>query len=199
MVKISKELFQFYVMIRHCVILLFFASQIFCTWLLIPSAWSTEHFLSKGQHDAVPSLSLLVSKYLTADSQGQGKIKDQIFSHPQANLKAVTTIIKNGAEYGKEPVGIQVDQEIRVQGRNYHYGLYVPSSYDPARAYSLIMCLHGAGFTGDSYLQRWETRLTDQYILACPTISMGAWWSRSAEELVLATIKTIRARVSYRP
>jgi predicted esterase len=69
--------------------------------------------------------------------------------------------------------------------------LYVPANYRPEHRYGLVICLHGTGFTGDSYLERWQTRLGDAYILACPTFTHGNWWTRSAEDLVLATMRAI--------
>jgi predicted esterase len=98
-----------------------------------------------------------------------------------------------------QPVGLQPNTPIRVRERTFHYGLYVPPSYDPAKAYALVICLHGAGFTGDAYLERWQTRLGNDYILACPTSPQGAWWTREAAELVLATMQDVQARYRVDP
>jgi pimeloyl-ACP methyl ester carboxylesterase len=51
------------------------------------------------------------------------------------------------------------------------------------------VCLHGFGFTGKEYLERWRARLGEDYLLACPTYPSGAWFTRRAEELVLETIR----------
>jgi predicted esterase len=83
---------------------------------------------------------------------------------------------------------------VMVGERSYRYGLSVPQSYRPSQAYGLVICLHGAGFTGDAYLERWQPRLGNDYILACPTYLPGTWWTRQAEELVLATIRSVQAR-----
>ncbi|MDC4223447.1 MAG: hypothetical protein MPW15_04250 [Candidatus Manganitrophus sp.] len=66
---------------------------------------------------------------------------------------------------------------LKLKGEPADYALYVPESYDPATAYPLIVCLHGAGFTGDSYLERWQARLGEKTVLACPTMMGGAWWT----------------------
>jgi pimeloyl-ACP methyl ester carboxylesterase len=63
----------------------------------------------------------------------------------------------------------------------------------------LVICLHGAGFTGDVYLERWQSRLGDDYLLACPTYPSGAWFTRRAEELVLATIQHVRRHYHVDP
>jgi dienelactone hydrolase len=56
-----------------------------------------------------------------------------------------------------------------------------------------VICLHGAGFTGDAYLERWQTRLNEQYILACPTLPQGNWWTREAADVVLATLHAVQS------
>lgn len=98
-----------------------------------------------------------------------------------------------------EPVGMQAGRPVRVGDRTYSFGLYVPPSYQPTKDYGLIICLHGAGFTGDAYLDRWQTRLGSEYILACPTLRQGTWWTREAEELVLATIRAVQHQYRIDP
>jgi predicted esterase len=71
------------------------------------------------------------------------------------------------------------------------YGLYVPETYGPSRKYPLIICLHGAGFDGDTYLDRWQPRLGEDYLLACPTLGDGSWWPREGEELVLTVLSKL--------
>ena len=83
--------------------------------------------------------------------------------------------------------------------KTFSYGLFVPPAHDPEVALPLVVCLHGAGFTGDSYLERWATRLGEWSILACPTTMAGTWWTRPSEELVLATIEAVRARYRIDP
>ncbi|TLY14343.1 MAG: hypothetical protein E6K69_07925, partial [Nitrospirae bacterium] len=123
----------------------------------------------------------------------------EILGNPQADLTSVETIIRTGPRYETRPVGMQAGVPLRVRNRTYRYGLYVPQSYRPTKDYALVVCLHGAGFTGDTYLERWQTRLGDGYILACPTLVQGAWWTRQAEELVLATIRAVQARYRIDP
>lgn len=145
-------------------------------------------------------LRTLIQDYLAADDQAQpAGLLQQILHHPQADLETVEDLLKAGRSYGMEPVGPQPGTPVTVGGQSYHYGLYVPSSYQPTRDYALVVCLHGAGFTGDSYLERWQARLGEDYILACPTYLRGAWWTRQAEELVLATVRAVQARYRIDP
>ena len=163
---------------------------------LIPDrlSWSIEPLLAGGVKTESKSLPSLVRQYLQADPKSQGELKERILSHPDANLEKLQDIIQAGRKYEKMPVGVLPSQSIQVKGQAYSYGLYVPQSYDPSTNFPLIICLHGAGFTGDSYLERWVPRLGQNYILVCPTISMGAWWTRQAEDLVLATLDAVRSR-----
>ena len=158
------------------------------------SAWSTDPQLVGAVNTDANPLASLVQQYLQADSKTQDELKDLILSRPDANLEVITDIIQAGTVYAKMPVGILPSQPIRVKRQTYEYGLYVPQTYDPSFSFALIICLHGAGFSGDSYLERWVPRLKQGYILACPTISMGAWWTRQGEDLVLATLHAVRSR-----
>ena len=180
--------------ILHCII-----GLLSCLCLSAPFSWSARQSLTDQTTSDAQSLAQLVQQFLKADSNSQEGLKDRILVHPNANLETITEIIKAEPMFTKEPVGIQRSQTVNVHGRRHQYGLYVPSSYDPMVAYSLVVCLHGAGFTGDSYLERWVPRLKKRYILVCPTISMGTWWTRQAEELVLTTIRTVRSRYHIDP
>jgi predicted esterase len=164
-----------------------------------PSAWSTEPQAGGEVNTDTNSLASLVQQYLQADSKTQEELKKLILSHPDGKLEEITDIIQAGIEYDNKPVGILPSQRIRVKGEPYEYGLYVPQSYDPSTSFPLIICLHGAGFSGDSYLERWVPRLKQGYILACPTISMGAWWTRQGEDLVLATLHAVRSQYHIDP
>ena len=171
----------------------------FTVCCFLPFSVSASPILLHQTQSDTESLTQLVRQFLSADANSKKDIKEQILAHPEANLESITKIVKTGTPFSKEPVGVLPHQPIQVRGHGYRYGLYVPSTYDPAIPHSLVVCLHGAGFTGDSYLRRWVPRLKDRFILVCPTISMGAWWTRQGEDLVLATIQTIRARYHIDP
>ncbi|RMH31042.1 MAG: hypothetical protein D6690_17665 [Nitrospirae bacterium] len=162
--------------------------------LLTSSSWATDLTIGEQRKNEL-SLPELVQRFVNAEDADEGRVlAKRIAVHPEATVEAVSLLLQGARRYAKMPVGIQPDQPIRVQGRVYRYGLFVPPFYDPSRSYGLIVCLHGAGFTGDSYLKRWVPRLKGDYLLACPTMSDGAWWTRQAEELVLATVAAVRSR-----
>lgn len=146
------------------------------------------------------SLAALVAHYLAVEDRGRAEsVLQTILAHPDATPERVSRLLKQRRTYDAAPVGMLPTQPIRVRGRTFSYGLFVPTSYDPAAALPLVICLHGAGFTGDAYLERWVARLGESFLLACPTIRMGTWWTRLGEELVLGTIQAVRTRYRVDP
>ena len=160
-----------------------------------PSGPATVQLQESGS-----SLATLVMEYLTVeDREEAGSSLQAILVHPQASLERVNEVLQESRTYDAAPVGMLPNQPVQVRGKTLSYGLFVPPSYDPEVALPLVVCLHGAGFTGDSYLERWATRLGEWSILACPTTMAGTWWTRPSEELVLATLKTVRAQYRIDP
>ncbi len=147
-----------------------------------------------------PSLDSLVLTYLQGSSE-QSSVEQQeaIRNHPMSTMTSLASAIRQAPQYDVAPVGALSRQVINIRGREATFSLYVPPSYRPEKAFPLILCLHGAGFTGEAYLERWVPRLDDRYILVCPTISMGMWWTRFAEELVLATLREVQRRYHIDP
>lgn len=150
------------------------------------------------QGSAAPAratLAPLVHEYvMTGDRERAGTLLRAIRQEPGATVETVGAILREGPRYAPRPIGSLPGQPVESRGRPHTFGLYVPASYTPEQAYPLVLCLHGAGFTGDAYLERWQPRLGDRYILACPTLLRGDWWTRTAEHLVLATLRTVAAQ-----
>ncbi len=146
------------------------------------------------------ALATLVEHYLAAEDRARAEsLLQAILDHPDARPERVSRLLQESRTYETAPVGVLPNRPIRVRGKTFSYGLFVPPSYDHEVALPLVVCLHGAGFTGDSYLERWTARLGESSILACPTVRMGAWWTRLGEELVLGTIQAVRARYRIDP
>ncbi len=173
-----------------------FLQTVVCSALLLvgPSMYSLATDEQRPSSNKI-SLEHLVNEYMQEQDSGQAKdlILD-ILGHPHASVEKITSIIRKPKQYHSAPVGLQPSQVIEVHGLDRAYGLFVPPTYRTDKALPLVICLHGAGFTGDAYLDRWAPRLGEDYILACPTLSMGAWWTRLGEDLVLATIRAVQAR-----
>ncbi len=159
---------------------LFFVGMVFSVMFFFPNASESSPLAS------------LVREYVQADSaESSQEILRTILKHSNANLQTISGVIRDIPQYSNAPVGAQPERTVRVRGEEASLALYVPPSYSPDQAYPLIVCLHGAGFTGASYLDRWVPRLEDRYILACPTMSMGAWWTGFAEHLVLESSNSV--------
>lgn len=146
------------------------------------------------------SLASLVHQFLDAgDGDEAEHLLQGILSDEQASIEAVSYIIRGGRTYQSRPTGMLPSEQIVVRGRTYPLSLFVPASYRPAKHYALLVCLHGYGFTGEAYLERWRARLGEDYLLACPTYPSGAWFTRRAEEVVLETIREVRRRYHIDP
>ena len=146
------------------------------------------------------SLAALVNEYVDrSEGEKANALLADILKHPQTDMSIVESTLQNGKTYTPQPVGVQPGVPVAVRGRTFRYGLYVPLNYESSQSYALVICLHGAGFTGDAYLERWQTRLGEKYILACPTLPQGNWWTREAAEVVLATLHAVQARYHIDP
>jgi dienelactone hydrolase len=149
---------------------------------------------------ASESLASQIFRYLdTTNGEEADRLLREIRLHPDASVEQVTRIIQTERIYDTQPIGTLPDERVQIQGRVYPLALSIPLTYQPSKGYGLVVCLHGAGFTGDVYLERWQARLGDEYILACPTYAVGAWFTRQAEDLVLATIQQVRTRYHVDP
>ncbi len=163
-------------------------------------SWNPGVSLAHGPIDEPEHLAPLVLQYLdTTDSEEADRLLKLITTHPNATIHEVTDIIQAGRVYGRQPTGTFPDQQILVRGQAYSLSMVIPPSYDPAEQIGLVVCLHGAGFDGETYLERWQSRLGNRYILACPTYPYGAWFTKKAEELVVATIHDLRRRYHIDP
>ncbi|MGZ8381646.1 MAG: hypothetical protein ACXW4C_08320, partial [Nitrospira sp.] len=127
----------------------------------------------------IKSLASLVLQFLdTPDSNEAGQLLQQILSDQRGSLETVSQIIRAERTYQNQPVGNLPREQIAVRGQTYPLSLFIPPTYQASRAYALVVCLHGFGFTGEEYLERWRTRLGEDYLLACPTYPSGAWFTR---------------------
>lgn len=129
-----------------------------------------------------------VTSYLyKTDPQEATRLLEKLLDYP---IPELLKTLKTPRNYPVAQTGRLPEQTILVNGEE-NVGLYVPKNYQPAQAYPLIICLHGAGFDGDSYLDRWQPRLGKRYLLACPSFEAAAWWTPEAEELVLAVLREV--------
>jgi len=135
-----------------------------------------------------PELIQQVREYLYANDQEADRLLSILSDRPIEKLEPALRKVLEGSFQKSVPTGKLTSQPIRVATEEMSYGLYVPVTYEPSRQYPMIICLHGAAFDGDTYLDRWQPRLGEDYILACPTLEESDWWTREGEALVLAVL-----------
>jgi predicted esterase len=155
----------------------------------------TNSSIAEAPAPAAKSLASLVVQYIeTHDSDEAGQLLQRILSDERASVGTVSHIIRTERTYQSQPLGNLADEQIVIRGQAYRLSLFIPPTYQASKAYPLVVCLHGFGFTGEEYLERWRARLGEDYLLVCPTYPSGAWFTRRAEELVLETIRQIERR-----
>lgn len=136
-----------------------------------------------------------IEKYIsTRDDKEADEILEHILSHPILNIDQILIQLKRWKRYEEEKKGALIDQKATIGSSEIRYALYVPEGYSPQIAYPLIVCLHGAGFDGNRYLERWSTRLGESYIILCPSVEGGVWWTDEAAVQVISLIQDIKAR-----
>lgn len=177
--------------------------MIVARWMVILSAFLTgsgAFSFAESSAQSAGSLASLVHQFLEAGDRDEAeRLLQGILSDEQASIESVSHIIREGRTYRSQPIGALPSEQIVVRGQTYPLSLFVPASYETEKSHALIVCLHGYGFTGEEYLERWRTRLGEEYLLACPTYPSGAWFTRRAEEVVLETIREVRRRYHIDP
>jgi predicted esterase len=156
--------------------------------IVLHSCRSVQIFPEAGTS---PELIKQVQNYLYGDDQEADRLLSTLSDRPIEELESALRRVLDGPFQKSVPTGKLISQPIHVGTEKMGYGLYVPATYEPSRRYPLIICLHGAGFDGDTYLDRWQPRLGEDYILACPTLGEGDWWTREGEALVLAVLSEV--------
>jgi len=122
------------------------------------------------------------------------RLKESGISHDtiKTHLRA-SAIVRGG------PTGLFLGVPVKHMGKELTYSLYVPGSAQGEQPLPMIVILHGMGGRGDLTLQSWRKRLNDEFIILCPSYPIGAWWTLSAEELVLQLIRETKMRVPVDP
>ncbi|OQW34246.1 MAG: hypothetical protein A4E19_01950 [Nitrospira sp. SG-bin1] len=153
--------------------------------------------------DSTPPVTDVASRILqyldASDGDEAERLLQGILSDRSASVETVSQTIKAERIYQSQPLGHLPDEQIVSRGQTYGLSLFIPPTYRTSKAYALVVCLHGYGFTGEEYLERWRTRLGEDYLLACPTYPSGAWFTRRAEDLVLETIRQAKRRYHVDP
>ncbi|MDP9131863.1 MAG: hypothetical protein M3M98_01855, partial [Nitrospirota bacterium] len=114
--------------------------------------------IQASEEGSAQELAAQVWRYITTEESDQaGRLLSAILQRPDATVQALQELLRTGRPHSLQPVGLLPDEQVIVRDRTYQYSLSVPQSYEPTRDYALVVCLHGAGFTGEAYLDRWKT------------------------------------------
>lgn len=172
-------------------------SSIILSVVLIVGMGSSFAEVSEPSADTLASL---VYRFLDTDNSDEAeRVLQRMLSDKSASIETISQIIQSERSYQNQPVGSLPNEQIVIRGRMYPLSTFIPTTYHASKAYPLVVCLHGYGFTGEEYLERWRPRLGEDYLLVCPTYPSGAWFTRQAEELVLETIRQARRRYHIDP
>ena len=132
-----------------------------------------------------------ITRYVTT---AEASVEAQVVSYLKdkgVTLPRLRALIKQRPLNRTGKSGTFFNLPVKSQGREYPFSLFVPPMED-GREYPLVVILHGAGGNGKTTLSRWIERLGGDFIIACPSYPMGAWWSLRAETLVLNLIQHLR-------
>jgi phospholipase/carboxylesterase len=63
------------------------------------------------------------------------------------------------------------------------FAMYVPERYDPARAWPLVIALHGGSGIGDDFLWTWVTEARSRGFMVMAPTSLGSTWSMMGDDI----------------
>ena len=96
-----------------------------------------------------------------------------------------------------------LDRELSVAGTTHRYQVYLPPDYNPARAWRVILFLHGAGERGADGILPTEVgigtalrRHRERYpaIVVFPQAPLESRWSQTAEPIAMAALDSTMAQ-----
>ena len=104
----------------------------------------------------------------------------------------IKAVLRDKHKDHAEPTGLHLNMDIEYKGKKYPYSIFVPETGETA--YPMIVILHGSGGSGEATIEPWIKRLHNEFIIVCPSYHMGAWWTITAEELILELTRKTRAQ-----
>lgn len=145
---------------------------------------------ASASYNAKSDVELFLS---TRSAEVEAKVLDRLrlnnISHK--DLKTVLLEKLNGRN---GLTGLHLNMEIEHNGNKYPYAIFVPETVTPGTNYPMIVILHGRGGNGVTTIEPWIKRLRNEFIIVCPEYPMGAWWTLTAENIVLELIRKIQTQ-----
>jgi len=77
------------------------------------------------------------------------------------------------------------------------FSVFVPEDYDPARAYPLVMALHGGSGHGRLFLWTWVREARSRGVIVVAPTAIGATWSLMEPELDAAHLQRVLDYVAH--
>lgn len=134
----------------------------------------------------------------TGDPAEETKILEQL-KKSQVSHNSIKAYLRNSTVGSRGLSGVFLGVPVKHMGKELTYSLYIPESAQEGQLLPMIVILHGMGGRGDLTLQSWRKRLNDEFIILSPSYPMSAWWTLSAEELVLQLIRETKMRAPVDP
>jgi len=76
-----------------------------------------------------------------------------------------------------------------LDGEEFQYAIQVPAAYDPAKAWPLLVTLHGAGGNGLDWIRTWARTAGSRYVLLAPTTPRHTWTARQGHSYVMTALR----------
>ncbi len=134
-----------------------------------------------------------IGRYLTTSNPGVEAEIVADFKNSGVTTVKLRELIKKRPHNRAGQSGTFFNLPVESEGKKYPFSLFAPPM-QPGKTYPLVIILHGAGGDGKSTLTRWIKRLGGDFIIACPSYPIGAWWSFRAEAMVLNLVQHLRSQ-----
>src|SRR5205085_675768 len=76
-----------------------------------------------------------------------------------------------------------------LDAEDFRYAIQVPATYDPAKAWPLLVTLHGAGGNGLDWIRTWSRTAGSKYVIVAPTTPKHTWAARQGHYYVLTALR----------
>jgi predicted esterase len=76
-----------------------------------------------------------------------------------------------------------------LDGEDFKYAIQIPATYDPAKAWPLLVTLHGAGGNGLDWIRTWTRTAGSKYVIVAPTTPKHTWAARQGHYYVLTALR----------
>ena len=76
-----------------------------------------------------------------------------------------------------------------LDGEEFKYAIQIPATYDPSKAWPLLVTLHGAGGNGLDWIHTWARTAGSKYVILAPSTPKHTWSARQGHYYVLTALR----------